>query len=124
MDLKTLSGHSSTVHSVVFSIDNQTLISSSSDQTIKKIWHISTGECLKTLSGHLDSIRSVTIAFNSNILASGSQDETIRLWDLNTGECLKILRVPRPYEGMNITGVTGLTEAQLSTLKALGAVEL
>ncbi len=121
--IKILSGHLSSVHSVVFSADNQTLISSSSDQTIK-IWNISTGECLKTLSGHLDSIRSVTIAPNSNIIASGSQDETIRLWDLNTGECLKILRVPRPYEGMNITGVTGLTEAQLSTLKALGAVEL
>jgi WD40 repeat protein len=121
--IKTLAGHSSTVHSVVFNADNQTLISSSSDQTIK-IWDINTGECLNTLSGHLDSIRSVTIAPNSNIIASGSQDETIRLWDLNTGECLKILKVPRPYEGMNISGVTGLTEAQSNTLKALGAVEL
>ncbi|WP_229484319.1 hypothetical protein [Nostoc favosum] len=27
-----------------------------------------------------------------------------------------------PYEGMNITRVTGLTAAQLVTLKALGAV--
>jgi hypothetical protein len=29
----------------------------------------------------------------------------------------------RPYEGMNITGVTGITEAQKAMLKALGAVE-
>jgi hypothetical protein len=29
----------------------------------------------------------------------------------------------RPYEGMNIAGVTGLTEAEKATLKALGAVE-
>jgi hypothetical protein len=28
-----------------------------------------------------------------------------------------------PYEGMNITSVTGLTEAEKATLKALGAVE-
>lgn len=28
-----------------------------------------------------------------------------------------------PYEGMNITGVTGLTEATIATLKELGAVE-
>ncbi len=28
-----------------------------------------------------------------------------------------------PYERMNITGVTGLTEAQKANLKALGAVE-
>mgnify|MGYP005840425829 CR=1 FL=1 len=37
-------------------------------------------------------------------------------------ECVKTLRVPRPYEGMNITGVTGLTDAQKSTLEMLGAV--
>jgi hypothetical protein len=29
----------------------------------------------------------------------------------------------RPYEGMNITGVKGLTAAEIATLKALGAVE-
>jgi hypothetical protein len=29
----------------------------------------------------------------------------------------------RPYKGMNITGVKGLTAAEIATLKALGAVE-
>jgi hypothetical protein len=29
----------------------------------------------------------------------------------------------RPYENMNITGVKGLTDAEISTLKALGAIE-
>jgi hypothetical protein len=29
----------------------------------------------------------------------------------------------RPCEGMNITGVNGLTEAEKATLKALGAIE-
>ncbi|WP_414584796.1 hypothetical protein [Scytonema sp. PCC 10023] len=43
---------------------------------------------------------------------------------VNTGECLKTLLVLRPYEGINITGTTGLTEAQKATLQALGAVEL
>ena len=38
-------------------------------------------------------------------------------------EYVKTLRVPRPYEGMNISGVNGLTEAQKFTLKMLGAVE-
>jgi hypothetical protein len=33
------------------------------------------------------------------------------------------LRPDRLYEGMNITGVTGLTEAQKATLKQLGAIE-
>lgn len=32
------------------------------------------------------------------------------------------LRSPRPYEAMNIQGVTGLTHAQKSTLQAPGAI--
>jgi transcriptional regulator with XRE-family HTH domain len=39
------------------------------------------------------------------------------------GECLQTLRADRPYERMNITGATGLTEAQKASLRALGAVE-
>ena len=37
--------------------------------------------------------------------------------------CIKTLRIPRAYEGMNITDITGLTAAQKSTLKMLGAVD-
>jgi hypothetical protein len=39
------------------------------------------------------------------------------------GVCLYTLRAPRPYEGMNIAGVTGISEAQKVALRALGAVE-
>jgi WD40 repeat protein len=73
------------------------------------------------LNDHLDWVRA--IAFYNQTLVSSSKDETIRLWDVETGECLKVLRSDRPYEGMNIAGVTGLTEAQKVTLKALGAVD-
>jgi hypothetical protein len=33
------------------------------------------------------------------------------------------LRADRPYERMNITDVTGLTEVQKASLRALGAIE-
>jgi WD40 repeat protein len=56
-------------------------------------------------------------------IASSSDDGTIRLWDVATGECMKILRSERPYEGMNITGVVGLTGAQKMSLKVLGAFD-
>ncbi|BAZ37550.1 WD repeat-containing protein [Calothrix sp. NIES-4101] len=36
---------------------------------------------------------------------------------------LRSISKNRPYENMNITGVKGLTDAEISTLKALGAVE-
>jgi len=44
------------------------------------------------------------------------------LWNVRTGERLKMVR-SRLYERMNITGITGLTEAQIATLRELGAVE-
>jgi WD40 repeat protein len=120
--IKTLQGHTERVQSVAFSPNAQTLISCSIDQTVK-LWNVSTGECIKTLHGHLGAVWSVAMSPQGTTIASGSQDETIKLWDINTGECLKTLRAARPYESMNIRGVTGLTEAQKATLKALGAVE-
>jgi WD40 repeat protein len=119
---QTLQEHTSRVWSVAFSPDGQTVASGSSDYSIK-LWNVETGECRHTLQGHTDLIWSVAFSTDGQILASGSQDETIRLWDANTGKSLKILRAQRPYEGMNIAGVTGLTEAAIATLKALGATE-
>lgn len=120
---QTLHGHGSQVLSILLSADGGTLLSSSADNTIK-IWDVLTGECLKTLQGHNNWVWSVTLSPNQQLLASGSQDETIKFWQVKTGKCLKKLRVPRPYEGMNITHVTGLTQATMATLKALGAVEV
>ncbi len=42
---------------------------------------------------------------------------------VKTGECKQTLIAARLYEGMNITGITGLTGEQKATLKVLGAVE-
>jgi WD40 repeat protein len=65
------------------------------------------------------------VAFNSDghILTSGSDDGTVQLWDIEVAESLKMLIREIPYEHMNITKVSGLTEAQKTTLKVLGAIE-
>lgn len=87
------------------------------------MWDVQTGQCLKILRGHSAIVNAVAFSSSGDIIASGSKDETIKLWGAETGECIKTLRVPRLYERMNITGVTGLTQAQKATLKTLGAVE-
>jgi predicted NACHT family NTPase len=118
--LKTLKGHDHRVLSIDI-ISEFNIASSSSDQTIK-IWDIYTGECLKTLQGHNNSVWSITVSDDGSSLVSGSWDGTIKFWDIKSGSCFRTID-NRPYAKMNITGVKGLTDAEISTLKALGAVE-
>lgn len=120
--IQTLTGHTSWVLSVAFSPQGNILASGSTDQMIK-LWDVSMGCCLKTLQGHTHWIRSVAFSPDGQTLVSGSEDGTVKLWDVLTGECLKTLRNERPYEGMNINGVTGLTQETIDSLKLLGAVE-
>ncbi|MBD2099307.1 NB-ARC domain-containing protein [Leptolyngbya sp. FACHB-261] len=126
--IQTLQGHTAPVMAVACSPDGEQLVSGGFDQKLK-FWDLRTGECTKTLHGHTGLISALRFkpacaqSEEAPILLSGSFDQTIRFWDIKTGECLQALRAPRPYEGMNITGVTGLTEAQKVTLIALGAVE-
>jgi WD40 repeat protein len=110
-----------TLFSLAFSTDSRTIASSGHSHKIE-LWNIDTGERFKTLQGHTASIHSVAFSPDNKTLVSGSEDETIRLWDVRTGECLKTLTVEKPYESMNITGILGLNEATIATLKALGAV--
>ncbi len=120
--LRTFQGDEKTVLSVAFSPDSQILVSVGNDQTVR-FWNVQNGECLRALQGHTNSLRSVAYSPSGEVVASGGEDETIRLWDANSGECLRVLMNPMPYEGMDITGTTGLTEAQKITLRALGAID-
>lgn len=117
--LQVFRGHQDRLTSVDF--NGQILVSGSTDRTVR-LWDIKTGECRKILSGHTKRIDTVVFSADGQTVASCSRDGTISLWDMETYN-RQILRVPRPYEGMNITGIKGLTEQQKVTLKTLGAVE-
>ncbi|GAB4148925.1 MAG: NB-ARC domain-containing protein [Cyanobacteria bacterium J069] len=114
-------GHDGTLQMLCLDTRNGWLATGGSDRTIN-VWDLETSRLLRSLRGHQEWIYDIQMDVINQRLISSSGDETIRLWDIATGECLKILRSDRPYEGMNITGVTGLTPAQKASLKVLGAI--
>jgi WD40 repeat protein len=116
----TLTGHSGWILALAYSPDGQWLFSGASDDTIK-VWSMATGLCIDTLVGHQSWVWSLAVSRCGAFLASASEDETIRIWDLADGRIFSTRRACRPYEGMNITGIEGLSKAQVDGLKILGA---
>jgi WD40 repeat protein len=120
--LKAVDGFKGKMMSVNFSQDGTLLAISC--ESIVQIWDLATQRCIQTLAGHTKLIYSSTFdPARPEILVSAGDDGTIREWNVTTGECLQVLRPDRIYEGMNIAGAIGFSEAQRTTLKSLGAVE-
>ena len=117
----TFAENDSIIYSVAWSPESQFIASGGGDQKVR-IWDIKTGNCLQVLDGHTNWIYCLAWSPDGQILASGGGDRTIKLWDVKKGTCLNTLVAERPYERMNIKGVTGLTTAQKSSLSALGAI--
>ena len=120
--MHTFEGHTKQVNAIAFTPVGDCIVSAGEDQLLN-IWQLQTKECVKTLSGHTKPVRALAMGPTGEIVISGSEDETIKIWEIRTGQCLGLLRPDRPYEGMNIAGVVGLTSAQRNMLKSLGAVE-
>ena len=86
-----LPGHAKEVKSLAFSPDGASLVSGSSDRTIK-LWDVQTGGVVKTFHGHTAQICSVSISGDSTTIASGSADRTVHLWDIQKEECHYIIQ--------------------------------
>jgi WD40 repeat protein len=98
------------------------LISGGSDGRLRW-WEVASGECLRVREAHQGTIHAIKVSSDESLLASCGDDGAIHLWDLERGEHLRTLRRDRPYERLTITGVQGLTQAEIATLRALGAIE-
>jgi WD40 repeat protein len=120
--LATVQGHAGEVLSVALSGDGGRLASGSFDGTVR-LWETGNGRLLATLPGHSGAVWGVALSGDGRLVASGGYDGTVKLWEAGSGACLRTLRADRRYERLDITGLTGVTEAQRRALVALGAVE-
>jgi WD40 repeat protein len=86
-------------------------------------WDVASGRCLYVRQGDLRVVLALRISPDGSTVASCGADGMIRLWAMHDAQHIRTLHSKRPYEGLNITGTIGLTEAQKATLLTLGAVE-
>ena len=120
--LRVWSEPSTIVYALAWSPTGAVLLSGGSDGSMRW-WDVQSGKCLTLRQGHQGAIQSLRVSPEGRRLASCGDDGAINIWDLHSGEHLRTLRRDRPYERLDISGVKGLTAAQKTTLRALGAME-
>jgi WD40 repeat protein/transcriptional regulator with XRE-family HTH domain len=120
--LAALEGHTAPVWSVALSADGHLLASGGGDGKVR-LWEAQSGQLIATLEGHAGVVWSIALSADGLLLASGGFGGTVRLWDARSGAPLRALRAARRYECMDITRLTGITNAQRQALLMLGAVE-
>jgi WD40 repeat protein len=120
-----LEGHNGRVWTALFYPRKNWLLSASGDgDNSIRIWDLATWECIHILEKHKGQVLSLSIYDPKGLLASCGEDDTIVLWNLATLEHMKTMQIASIYKGVNLYGVKGLSEAQLHTMKVLGAVDI
>ena len=115
-------GHPGVVSALSWVPGGDLLISGGSDGRLRW-WDLQSAECVRVQEAHQGTVWALKVSPDGRRLASCGEDGTIRLWGLERGKHVRTLRPDRPYERLNITGVQGLTQAEIATLRALGAIE-
>jgi len=121
--LRSLVGHPSHVFAIAWNPQGDILVSAGIDGTLRW-WNVERGVCLHVRQGHQAWIRSIAISPNGEMLASCGHDGVTHLWEMSSAGHVATLRADRPYERLSLVETTGLTEAQKTTLRALGAIEV
>ncbi|OVA13192.1 WD40 repeat [Macleaya cordata] len=85
--LLSLSGHTSSVESVIFDSAEVLVLSGASTGAIK-LWDLEEGKILRTLTGHRLNCTAVEFHPFGEFFASGSSDANLKLWDIRKKGCL------------------------------------
>jgi WD40 repeat protein len=110
------------VRGVALSGDGRLVASGGFDGTIP-VWDAEGRLPLATLQGHTSAVLAEALSGDGRLVASGGDDGAVPVWEASSGALRSVLRVERRFEALDITGLTGITDAQRRTMLTLGAIE-
>ena len=113
--------HGGALFALAFSPDGTLLAAGGGDCHVY-LWDVEHGHLRHRLEGHAAWIAQIAFVGEGDTLVTGSYDGMVKLWSVDTGVCLETVQPSGPYAGMNITGVTGISDTQKSVLRTLGAI--
>jgi WD40 repeat protein len=61
------------------------------DDSIARLWNVSTGQEIHKFIGHSGSINAVALSHDGHYVLTASNDRTARIWDLSTGKQVLLL---------------------------------
>jgi WD40 repeat protein/uncharacterized caspase-like protein len=90
-------GHSTKIHSIVFSPNGRLLVTSDSEHAVK-LWDAKSGLLLRTLV--ISDVHTVIFSPDSRFVVSGQSDGTITFWDSATGNPQRRLKDAKYVRGL------------------------
>jgi WD40 repeat protein len=99
------------------------LVASGGEDGTARLWELRTRRAQAMAEAHTGAVHGVALSADGRLLVSGGFDGLVRVWETHSGTCRHSLRSDRRYERLDITGLTGVTDAQRAALRALGAFE-
>jgi WD40 repeat protein/serine/threonine protein kinase len=100
--IKTYTGHSDLINSLVVSADGSQLLTTSADGT-SHLWDIDTGITLRRFSGHGDSVTLGVFIPTQQMVLTASQDSTARLWDADLAHAQRRFDFAAPVLGLAVS---------------------
>ena len=101
VELSVQTGHSSTINKVIFSPNDELIVSAGADHKIV-IWDILTGKQYGVFLGHDESVTDIAFSADGKTLYSVSLDSTLKIWDFENEVLKESIPVDQPVGALQL----------------------